>query len=90
MRGVTSFLAHLCLDSLPGPALPSPSRVCLTVQGRCFLSCTLSLQARCQLLQVAIPLPLLAVEVYGGWRWQAGGSLPGQPCSLPALLSRSA
>lgn len=26
MRGVTSVLASPCLDSLPGPALPSPSR----------------------------------------------------------------
>lgn len=73
MRGVTSFLTLLCLDSLPGPALPGPSRVCLTVQGSSFLSCTLSLQARCQLLLVAIPLPLLAVEGYGGWHWQAVG-----------------
>lgn len=89
MKGVTSFLTPLCLDSLPGPALLSPSRDCLTVQGRCFLLCTLSLQARCQLLLVAIPLPLLAVEGYGRWCWQATGSLPGQSCSLPVLLSKN-
>lgn len=89
MGGVTSFLTPLCLDSLPGPALPSPSRDCLTVQGRCFLLCTLSLQARCQLLLPAIPLPMPTVEGYGGWCWQASGSLPGQSCTLVALLSKN-
>lgn len=85
MRGVTSVLASPCLDSLPGPALPSSSRTD---------GCPRQVFPVVHLKPVGqVPDPAggnpSASACCGrvwGWCWQASGSLPGQPCSLPALL----
>lgn len=77
--GVASFPTHLCPGSVPGAALPSPSRVHLPVHwaalGKFYLLLTLILQARYQLLLEAIPLPMLAVEGYGGAGFDKLGGL---------------
>lgn len=86
MGGVTSFLTALCLDSLPGSELPSPSR-----------------DRPGQVFPVVHPKPAGQVPAPAGgnpsayaccgrvweWCWQVGESLPGQSCSLSALLSKN-